>query len=711
MTSYVHRVALATIEADLSAVRFASALRRGIVVTVVLVAGYYLIGPAAGAHAATAALLVGLLDKGRSPRMTWHVMASATAFLAATTLIAGALSWSPAATLVLMGLLAFASGVSVGVDMRAPQVFVYGALLTAAYLLTPVQPNDAVVAAFYVAIAGGLQTVVSWLAAPFVKDLPERRKLADALIQAATYVDEVGNPSEDSVHIARRSAMAMAAAEDFISRSDLAADHRKRYALLLADADLLRLETRAFIARERIGVPVPGDAVTRGMFSAAAHSLRLASSAVARQPAPSLTAGLWRLFKINNRHHPAVNRNSVSALVELDRVIDGMESGARGGDLSNTARAVIDATSDIPDHVRAIVEDTEIHRKHRRKSEPLSDRIADSLRWGSLPLKHGARMAAAAVTGELLSRWLGLSHGSWVAVTAMMLLRPDVGPTAPRIVMRAIGTTIGTAFVLLLAWVCQGSPVLLMLAASVVVIFMYAFISVSYNFLVALLTTTVLLILSLDEPDTFLLAEAKWVDVLVGCVIGTVFALGFPLWKRSSLASDAASYADALAGWFTAIARATTAEPDARTDALETVRNEGRRSRENRLTADATLRISLLEPPTRKEISPGTIGLLIDWLRRCSDGGIAAELLLRHGAQPGPRAAGVGLATAADLAEISASLRRGEYAAVPGPEHPSFAPDRDDPDRTTQVLLAAAAAADAALRAAHNLGQRPGSDH
>ncbi|MEI8081921.1 MAG: hypothetical protein WCI74_08770, partial [Actinomycetes bacterium] len=75
MTRYATRIARASVKLDMGAVRWTSAIRRGAVVTAVLVVGYYFFGAEIGVQGATAALLVGLLDKGRSPRETWRVMA------------------------------------------------------------------------------------------------------------------------------------------------------------------------------------------------------------------------------------------------------------------------------------------------------------------------------------------------------------------------------------------------------------------------------------------------------------------------------------------------------------------------------------------------------------------------------------------------------------------------------------------------------------
>ncbi|HAM23150.1 MAG TPA: hypothetical protein DCQ04_12960, partial [Actinobacteria bacterium] len=136
MAGFAHRVTLNAVEADLSAVRWLSAIRRGLVVVAVLAVGSVVINPQSAINAATAALLIGLLDKGRSPRSTWRTMAAGTAMLCVVTALIGFAS-STATTLGLLVVLALCSGISIGVEQRAPQIFLFGAILAAGQLTNP----------------------------------------------------------------------------------------------------------------------------------------------------------------------------------------------------------------------------------------------------------------------------------------------------------------------------------------------------------------------------------------------------------------------------------------------------------------------------------------------------------------------------------------------------------------------------------------------
>ncbi|MEI6622619.1 MAG: FUSC family protein [Actinomycetes bacterium] len=677
MTRYATRIARASVKVDLSTVRWTSAIRRGLVVMAVLVIGYYCFEAQVGVQGATAALLVGLLDKGRSPRETWRVMATGTGLLCVVSAVAGLLHGDTVGSLLLMASLAFASGISFGIDARAPQVLLFGALMAVTHVGAPTNATQTVAGIVIVALAGGLQTMVSWLASPVVRDLPERRKIISALLSTAKLSEQISADTPPFSSAEMAASAALAAAEDFVSRSDLSAQNRRNCALLLGDADLIRLEARAYAAREQMGFFVPTDTGTREAFSTAAHVLRASAQSIAR-------------------FGPATARQ------DLRGMRADLEHEDRRTGLSRVGTSILDASTSACDHTETLLEYRDVHRAARRDPVPLATRIAESLNWRSLPFKHGVRMAAAATTGEVLSLLVGLPHGSWVAVTAMMLLRPDVGPTAPRIWMRAGGTTIGTSIVLLIAWLCGGSPAALMAIIAVVAVLTYAMISVNYGFLVALITATVLLIMSLVEPDTFFLAWTRWTDVLVGCLVGTVFAVLFPLWQRTSLAQDTGDYITAVADWFTNIATACRTAPNLRAELLETLREGSRHARQCRLRADSTLSVSMLEPAERKGISPGVIGNLIASVRRCSDGGIAAETLLIHGAPSSANAEREARATAQALTEVALLILQ---PSAPGGSWPEPTPGVQPPppakpdhsDRLGEVLAVAAATADRAL--------------
>ncbi len=66
--------------------------------------------------------------------------------------------------------------------------------------------------------------------------------------------------------------------------------------------------------------------------------------------------------------------------------------------------------------------------------------------YGDSPiLRHAARLAAAAAIGTLIARTTGMGHGYWIALTVLIVLRPETAHTYTRCISRIIGNTAGIA--------------------------------------------------------------------------------------------------------------------------------------------------------------------------------------------------------------------------------------------------------------------------
>lgn len=639
----------------MTAVRGFSALRRGLVVVAVLVAGTVWLTPQAAVNAATSAFLIGLLDKGMSPRSTWRTMFAGTAMLCAVTLYGGLLG-APLAMLLLLMVLAMASGIGSGVDPRAPQILMFGGILAAAQLANPLSSDDVWTAVTLTAVAGGIQTLAAWLSAPVIGDLPERQRIATATAAVAAHCHEIGARCPDLRAGARIAADDMSVADTLIGKGDLATDHRARYAVLLADIDSIRLEARAYFARSNLGIYIPRDDLTLRMFTIAGDVLDETAEVIG-------------------------HRRVEHKLAALTAQVDDIRQEFRDVPMTRTALAIFTSLLAIPEHLQDIIDSHHVRRQKQAPATSVWQRIKVAATWPAMPLKYGLRMAAAALAGEAVAQLLNLSHGSWVAVTAMMLLRPDGGPTAPRILMRALGTTASVGVILAILWITGSSIDATMIAITLLVIVSYATIAVSYSAQTAMIATTVVMIQAITYPHPEELAFVRWIDVLIGCVIGTVFAFAVPLWKRESLAANTAAYADAVANWIHAMARAVRQDPVGRQPDLDEVRLAGTKARNARQVATTTFNTALLEPPTH-HLDTGAVGVVLSWIRRTADAAIAAEALLRHAAPATATGAEIAEATADDLHAAALVLRGTTVEAV------ATTPDAADTDSTAPELAA-----------------------
>jgi hypothetical protein len=338
-------------------------------------------------------------------------------------------------------------------------------------------------------------------------------------------------------------------------------------------------------------------------------------------------------------------------------------------------------------------------------------------------------MATGVVVAQGIAIALGLEYSYWVAVTAMMLLRPDGGPTAPRILMQALGVTVAVGAMIGVLAVVQMFPhpqVALQVIITVAVIGTYAVVAVNYSAQSALTTMSIVLILSLSYTSSgqIFLVTQRWIDVLIGCVIGTVFAFAWPLWERVSLTSDTASYADAVSDWLATVSLAAATSPEERGEVMDKMRRASSQARDLRQVVDTTFNTALLEPPSM-HADAASVGVVMTWIRRSSDAAVTAETMLRHQAPGSELAVSLAGAAAQDLRKTAEVLRTGSRDhKIPEDLLTTATSTRrtiDNPDdRVTSVLARSELSAAAALRASYRVGtgrpevesgERQGSDY
>jgi uncharacterized membrane protein YccC len=136
--------------------------------------------------------------------------------------------------------------------------------------------------------------------------------------------------------------------------------------------------------------------------------------------------------------------------------------------------------------------------------------------WTSPVLRHAIRLSSATALGVAADRFGAVAHGHWIALTVLMVLRPETAHTYTRCVGRVAGIAVGivVASVLTLIWQPTGSS-----AAFVAVLFLavtYGVTRFGYLAVSAALAAAVLFLLDIDSAA----AGAAIQDLLFAVVIG-----------------------------------------------------------------------------------------------------------------------------------------------------------------------------------------------
>jgi uncharacterized membrane protein YccC len=141
----------------------------------------------------------------------------------------------------------------------------------------------------------------------------------------------------------------------------------------------------------------------------------------------------------------------------------------------------------------------ELHRSPVSESiEAARDAISAQLSWDSPVLRHAVRLAVAAAIGTAISRVGDMSQGYWIALTVVMVLRPETAHTytrcATRIAGNAVGITVATVVTVFLHPSGLVSAVLAVAFLGVA----YAVSGIGYAALSAALTAAIVFLLDIS---------------------------------------------------------------------------------------------------------------------------------------------------------------------------------------------------------------------
>jgi uncharacterized membrane protein YccC len=311
-----------------------------------------------------------------------------------------------------------------------------------------------------------------------------------------------------------------------------------------------------------------------------------------------------------------------------------------------------------------------------------------NLTWRSDALQHAVRLAAVVSAAAVIAHVVGIGRGYWVALTAVLVLRPEFSVTFTRGFGRAIGTFVGVGIATTIALVAHPHGWALVVLVGLFGGLAGTLFSASYAAFSVAVTGAVIFLLAGIDPNTAAAAR----DRLVSTVLGAGLALGayavWPTWGRRRVGDAVADLADTTRRYVGLVLRFPI---DAAADPTGAA-GAGRAVRLARTNAEAAIERSLGDPTSRRIDHPLT-GELLATFRRLA---IAAHTLrLSPVAVPDgvpsvltELAAGID----AELGAAAARLRFGRVTIVRQPlralHHELVEAGSRDPVGVTTLLLA-----------------------
>jgi uncharacterized membrane protein YccC len=286
--------------------------------------------------------------------------------------------------------------------------------------------------------------------------------------------------------------------------------------------------------------------------------------------------------------------------------------------------------------------------------------------------RHALRLAAVAGIGEIIALSSGISHGYWIVLTILIVLRPDYSSTIYRGVQRAIGTVIGAGLGVATALLLHVGTAAVVAAVGVTMTIAYAVFAVNFLLFAVFLTDFVVALLALLGQTAEQTAVARIVGTAIGGALALLGYLAWPTWAGDSAQQKLAQLFDRQGRYASLVLRAYVRPGQTDLAAIHVAQLTARRAR-----ADAEAHADrLADEPPRPPMTAKLAYALTGTARR-----IAHAALTLHAAVDAPRAGSGGQTAAADQ-QPAAPVR-----AVPG------GPPGDLPDAALSDAGAAGTAA------------------
>ena len=606
--------------------RVAGALRAGAGMVTPLAVGLVTGHLEYGAFAALGAMPAGLVTfQGFSRTRVTAVVLAAFGMAAATfvgSMAADGNGWWLVPAVMVFSYLA---GLMVTLGQR---LAVAGLQLPIALLIAsgiPLRPGDAALRAVLV-LAGGLWqatlVVASWA---FLPGGRERSSLAAVYRELGAYAAEHGSQPADA-DVAPPSATF---GTDVLKDPNplLRAPDRARLMLLLEEAGRIRVSLAA----------VASFGPQRSVLEPTARVLDGLADAL----------GTWR-----GHHHRAAALEQTLAAIELPQDTAWRWAAAA---LLGQMRAAVRLLASLGDSdgepavARADAGRRRTARRAARRADLAAAMLALRANAGisTEAGRHALRLAVVAAIGEIIAQASGLPHGYWIALTIVIVLRPDYASTIYRGVQRAGGTVVGVGLGAATVLLLHTGTAALVAAAGVTMTIAYAVFAVSYLLYAIFLTDFVVILLALLGQTAEQTAAARLISTGIGAALAIIGYLAWPFWEGESAQAKIARLYETQARYASLVLRAYTRPRRADPAAVRSAQITARRARSD---AEASADRLADEPP-RPPMTARLAYALTDTARRIAHASLTLDAAVSapaaaDGQPPADRATADGQATA-----------------------------------------------------------------
>lgn len=384
----------------------------------------------------------------------------------------------------------------------------------------------------------------------------------------------------------------------------------------------------------------PGEEVLRGMVTEAERVrlllLGLAAGRRVGAPATVATAAAPVLDGIADALEGGDAAAASSARAHLEALAAAVPRGtaaAREAALAGQLRAVTAMLTRLHGHGRPGLG----HLPRAPRLDPAGGlRLLEAnLALSSTALRHAVRLAVVVPAASVIALHTPLQRGYWVALTVVIVLKPDFTSTMSRGVARLGGTCAGVVLASLITATLHPSGAALVVVVGVLAWAGFSTFRASYALYSLFLTAVVVFLLGVVTPNPSSIAPDRLVDTLVGGALALAAYAVWPTWTKRDARDALGDLAARVRGYLAEVVELRAREAPASPSASEVRRLQAtaRSLRLARSNAEASVGRSLGEPPARRIDAAWARGTLAA-LRRIAlaTHALAGELLVPAGA-------------------------------------------------------------------------------
>ena len=558
----VKRLSRRTIAFDRSKLDLSTGLRCAAGIALPLAIGLATGHPGGGAYVAVGALLTALATFQPGRRHRTAIMLAVAVLLGAIAFVAGSAGTWTWVVVVLAGSFAFAAGLLAAIGPGVALVATLGTIELLIASSEPVAITTALIHAAQVGAGGLLQAVVVLSLWPRRPVAPERRALAAAYRNLASYAASL--PEGRMVLADPKVINELRASVAWASRRVRWGPGRTLQSLTDEAARVrTSLQALAFARQQLLGLLAQEPAATDPAEGAGGASYAeqawleqtLASLDLVARSTGSLLDAV--ATSIVDDRPPSPGTDLHDAIAQAARTLEGLAESDRPGTTPPTFVHAAHVAHDL-DLVRGLGGQLRSIQRlvtagtvtaRDRRTLPYAQAVPSTwalalanakllranLTFESAAFRHALRLAVAVTVATILYRTLPGSHEYWIAIAALMVLRPDFDTTATRGLGRAGGTVTGAVLATVIAAELRPGPVALAVLVSVIAVVVFTVRQTNYGLYAIFWTTLVVFFAAFAGLPPLTAAADRALDNLIGIALALAIFLLWPTWAATEV--------------------------------------------------------------------------------------------------------------------------------------------------------------------------------